>query len=89
MKESMKSAQFAELQFELFGEKAMKKLKHVGSSHDLEKLKASVELSKQGRSFVQKETIDVSDEDSQGDFGDFMEYRESDSKKVAAADETV
>eukprot|EP00579_Thalassiosira_antarctica_P023218 CAMPEP_0201987892 /NCGR_PEP_ID=MMETSP0904-20121228/92033_1 /ASSEMBLY_ACC=CAM_ASM_000553 /TAXON_ID=420261 /ORGANISM="Thalassiosira antarctica, Strain CCMP982" /LENGTH=502 /DNA_ID=CAMNT_0048542017 /DNA_START=17 /DNA_END=1525 /DNA_ORIENTATION=+ len=39
--ESMKTIQFAELQFELFGEKALKNLKHIGSTvsaHELEKL---------------------------------------------------
>ena len=36
--ESMKSMEFAELQLELFGERALKNLKHIGSTHDLQKL---------------------------------------------------
>jgi len=43
-RESMKSMAFAELQVELFGEKALKRLQHVGSSVDLQKLASSFEL---------------------------------------------
>jgi ABC-type lipoprotein export system ATPase subunit len=42
-RESMKSMAFAELQFELFGEKALKKLQHLGSAADLQKLASSSE----------------------------------------------
>jgi len=79
-RESMKSLAFAELQLELFGEKALENLKHLGSTHDLQKLAASISNSK--RSLMQKETSDISDEGGQG-FDDFMSYmNDSDSKNV-------
>lgn len=37
-RESMKTREFAELQLELFGEKALRNLKHIGSVADLGKL---------------------------------------------------
>jgi hypothetical protein len=41
-RESMKTTEFAELQLELFGEKALRNLKHIGSVADLEKLMGSI-----------------------------------------------
>lgn len=43
-RESMKSMAFAELQVELFGEKALKRLQHIGSSVDLQKLSSSFDM---------------------------------------------
>jgi ABC-type lipoprotein export system ATPase subunit len=43
-RESMKSMAFAQLQVELFGEKALKRLKHIGSEADLQKLASSFDL---------------------------------------------
>jgi len=40
--ESMKTTAFAELQLELFGEKALKNLKHVGSNVDLQRLASNM-----------------------------------------------
>jgi hypothetical protein len=44
-RESMKSMAFAELQVELFGEKALKRLQHIGSSVNLQKLASSMDVS--------------------------------------------
>lgn len=41
-RESMKTYEFAELQLELFGEKALRNLKHIGSVADLAKLAGSL-----------------------------------------------
>lgn len=41
-RESMKTYEFAELQLELFGEKALRNLKHIGSVADLQKLAGSL-----------------------------------------------
>lgn len=43
-RESMKSMAFAQLQVELFGEKALKKLQHLGSEADLQKLASSFDM---------------------------------------------
>lgn len=43
-RESMKSMAFAELQVELFGEKALKRLQHIGSAADLQKLASSFDM---------------------------------------------
>ncbi|KAL3788637.1 hypothetical protein ACHAWO_011853 [Cyclotella atomus] len=43
-RESMKSMAFAQLQVELFGEKALKKLQHIGSEADLQKLALSFDM---------------------------------------------
>jgi hypothetical protein len=43
-RESMKSMAFAELQVELFGEKALKRLQHIGSAVDLQRLASSFDL---------------------------------------------
>jgi hypothetical protein len=74
--ESMKSIHFAELQLELFGEKALKNLKHIGSAscHDLEKLAATITENK--RVLVLKDTSEISDEEGQG-YGDFISYLNS------------
>lgn len=79
-RESMKSLQFAELQFELFGEKALKNLKKSGSEHNLDALAATITGTK--NTLVEKETVDISDEVGEG-FDDFMSYMNgSDSKNV-------
>ena len=90
----MKSLQFAELQLELFGEKALENLKCIGSTHDLEELAAMIMGTK--HTLLEKETVDISDEGGEG-FDDFMSYMNgSDSKNVVkpsikkvAADEKV
>ncbi len=41
-RESMKTYEFAELQLELFGQKALRNLKHIGSVANLEKLAGSL-----------------------------------------------
>jgi len=56
---------FAELQLELFGEKALKNLKHIGSSHDLQKL-ASL------RSLDSTSKISISKVETSGESGDSM-----------------
>ena len=45
-RESMKTQEFAELQLELFGQKALRNLKHIGSVADLEKLAGSLQSTK-------------------------------------------
>ena len=45
-RESMKTEEFAELQLELFGQKALRNLKHIGSVADLEKLAGSLQSTK-------------------------------------------
>lgn len=47
-RESMKTLAYAELQLELFGEKALHRLQHVGSEVDLEKLASSYNMSMNG-----------------------------------------
>ena len=59
-RESMKSMAFAELQLELFGERALKNLKHIGSTHDLQKLAESVST----RSLAKVTTDEISDDDA-------------------------
>jgi ABC-type lipoprotein export system ATPase subunit len=71
-RESMKSLAFAELQMELFGQRALKNLKHIGSTHDLSSLAATVSQSK--HSLVEKRTVDQS---SHGDGGDSDDGRSS------------
>ena len=61
-RESMKSMQFAELQLELFGDKALKNLKHIGSTHDLSKLASSLSQ----RSLTERPTGETSSEDDDG-----------------------
>lgn len=68
-RESMKSMAFAELQVELFGEKALKRLQHMGSSVDLEKLASSFEVesttgSIRSTTFTNKESEDDDDAES-------------------------
>jgi len=70
--ESMRSVEFAQLQLELFGEKALKNLKHLGSSHDLDGLAASVLQSKKRR-VAPASTVELSVDEERG-FGDFMAY---------------
>ncbi len=41
-RQSMMTKEYAELQVELFGEKALKKLKHIGSAVDLKSLESSI-----------------------------------------------
>lgn len=66
--ESMKSMAYAELQMELFGEKALKNLKHVSSAVDLEKLAATYTA----RSLKEKPTGDLSDDDA--GYDDFLSF---------------
>jgi ABC-type lipoprotein export system ATPase subunit len=62
-RESMKSMAFAELQVELFGEKALRRLQHIGSSVDIQKLASSHDLdSSVASSFTNKDSDD--DEES-------------------------
>eukprot|EP00584_Thalassiosira_punctigera_P010888 CAMPEP_0172545922 /NCGR_PEP_ID=MMETSP1067-20121228/15753_1 /TAXON_ID=265564 ORGANISM="Thalassiosira punctigera, Strain Tpunct2005C2" /NCGR_SAMPLE_ID=MMETSP1067 /ASSEMBLY_ACC=CAM_ASM_000444 /LENGTH=531 /DNA_ID=CAMNT_0013332759 /DNA_START=130 /DNA_END=1725 /DNA_ORIENTATION=- len=76
-RESMKSMQFAELQLELFGDKALRNLKHVGSAHDLSKLAASYAESKRGLEITMKDTDEISDDDdAQGDYDKFVSFLE-------------
>lgn len=83
--ESMKTAQFAELQLELFGEKAIRNLQRLGSTADLKVLSLSVVNSKHG--------ADDASEEGEG-FDDFMSFlKNSDNVKPsvqkAVADEKV
>lgn len=81
-REAMKSRHFAELQLELFGDKAMRNLKHVGSNHDLQKLVASHKSSKQ-LEVTMKDTEETTDDDiSQGGFDKFMSFLEEGNGKA-------
>jgi len=81
-REAMKSMHFAELQLELFGDKAMRNLKHVGSNHDLQKLVASHKSSKQ-LEVTMKDTEETTDDDiSQGGFDKFMSFLEEGNGKA-------
>jgi ABC-type lipoprotein export system ATPase subunit len=74
MLESMKTVQFAELQLELFGEKALKNLQHIGSTVstiELEELTSRVKEMK--RSLTGNVTDDISDDDGEG-FDYFLSY---------------
>ena len=63
--ESKKTAQFAELQLELFGEKAIRNLQRLGSTADLKVLSLSAVNSKHG--------ADDASEEGEG-FDDFMSF---------------
>ena len=88
--ESMKTIQFAELQFELFGEKALKNLKHIGSTvstHELEKLARSTtekrSLTERETELTERETEDTSsDDDGRESFDDFVSYLNAPKKAV-------
>lgn len=71
-RESMQTLEFAELQLEMFGQKALKNLKHIGSTHNLVALAASIhELKHEG---VDIDTgSDTGDDEEQG-FDAFMTY---------------
>lgn len=76
-RESMTSMAFAELQLELFGEKALKNLKHIGSSHDLQKLASMRSLDSTSKISISK--VDTSGESASEDgskdqFDDFMSF---------------
>jgi len=76
-RESMTSMAFAELQLELFGEKALKNLKHIGSSHDLQKLASLRSLdstSKNSISKVETSGDSTSEDGSKDQFNDFMSF---------------
>lgn len=78
-RESMKSYAFAELQLELFGEKALRNLKHIGSSHDLMKLASSMSLGGSQLELTKKETVDdMSSEAGSDNFDSFMSYLNDD-----------
>ncbi|KAL7528922.1 hypothetical protein ACHAXR_004962 [Thalassiosira sp. AJA248-18] len=91
-RESMKTLQFAELQLELFGEKALKNLEHVGSSHDLVKLASTIADSKRGVS--PNPTKEMSDTDGP-EYDDFLTFLKDPKQGVepstekAAADANV
>ena len=78
-RESMKSFAFAELQLELFGEKALRNLKHIGSSHDLQKLASSMSLGSM-HDLNKKDTVDdiSSDAGSEKNFDSFMSFLNDD-----------
>lgn len=78
-REAMKSIEFAELQLELFGEKALETLKHVNSSADLNKLAESIVESK--HTLVQKKTVE--DSDSEQGYDHFLSYLEDSTPKKA------
>ena len=79
-RESMTSMAFAELQLELFGEKALKNLKHIGSSHDLQKLASLRSLDSMSKISISKvdtsgESGDsISEDGSKDQFDDFMSF---------------
>lgn len=78
-RESMKSYAFAELQLELFGEKALRNLKHIGSSHDLMKLASSMSLGGSQLELTKKETVDdMSSNAGSDNFDSFMSYLNDD-----------
>ena len=86
-REAMKTIEFAELQLELFGEKALKNLKHIGSSHDLEKLAESY---RSERGLKVQETSDpisdTSDDEEAQAYDNFLALvNDSSSKKVVTA----
>lgn len=66
-RESMKTYEFAELQLELFGQKALRNLKHIGSVADLEKLAGSLHSMEKNGEMVAE--IDV-DEEKKSDYSD-------------------
>jgi hypothetical protein len=61
-RESMKTYEFAELQLELFGEKALRNLKHIGSVADLQKLAGSLHST---RNLTSAPSSDGTDENSE------------------------
>lgn len=73
-REAKKSIQFAELQVELFGEKALKNLTHIESNTaQWESLKASISNSRHG--LPQIDTVKTSSDGDDGSgFDDFMSY---------------
>lgn len=71
-RESMKTVEFAELQLEMFGERALKNLKHLGSTHNLEALAASIHESRHGGRVDIETGSDTSDEEHGYDA--FMTY---------------
>ena len=69
--ESMRSLEFAELQLELYGKKALHRLAHLGSTHDLEQL-ASTYHSKNDVERIQTAAHCSSDEEDEGDDDSFV-----------------
>ena len=69
LKESMKTVVFAELQLELFGEKALENLKDIGSSMRFTEMKRIASQ----RSITQQKTEDTQDDDEKG-FDNFVSY---------------
>ena len=72
----MTSMAFAELQLELFGEKALKNLKHIGSSHDLQKLASMRSLDSTSKIISKVDTSgdSTSEDGSKDQFDDFMSF---------------
>ena len=81
-REAMKTLEFAELQLELFGEKALKNLKDLGSSVSNTNLQKLAETLSGGRG-----TGDVSDEEEELEEGNF-DRRESNYKKEKVSTKT-
>ena len=81
-RELMKSVHYAELQLELFGEKALKNLQHLASEHNLQKMASTISESKRfnllkeegGDSIKEVDTAS----DNGDDFNDFMKYMNED-----------
>lgn len=68
-RESMKTYEFAELQLELFGQKALRNLKHIGSVADLEKLAGSLHSHSTEKNGEMVAEID-GDEEKKSDYSD-------------------
>ena len=78
----MKTVEFAELQFDLYGEKVLKRLQHL-STHDLMRL--TTKMSESDRSLMTKEVDNLSFDDEDAEeadgFDGFMSYLNGPSKK--------
>jgi len=78
----MKTVEFAELQFDLYGEKVLKRLQHL-STHDLMRL--TTKMSESDRSLMTKEVDNYSYDDEDAEeadgFDGFMSYLNGPSKK--------
>jgi len=86
-RESMKTVEFAELQLELFGEKALRNLTHLGTSmsqHEMQRIASRRSLTPNLHQIdtedtsAEKDMEDTSDDDEQ-EFGNFVKFLNEDS----------
>jgi len=72
-REAMRTVEFAELQLELFGEKALRNLTHVGTSMSQHEMQRIASRHGSNPSLREKDTEDTSDDDEQG-FDNFVAF---------------